>query len=143
MATIADQPDIEVVGEVQNENDLADIVEQVQPEVLIIAMDETESSTPTLARDVTICSNMSGSYDPDPTTRMSSFLDRMRSNASRSSRFSASKKLSQPAPEILTLQFPSANQSRLVCSPHPETPPAPVAVFRFTAHSQTLAAFQR
>ena len=39
MATIADQPDIEVVGEVQNETDLADIVEQVQPDVLIIAMD--------------------------------------------------------------------------------------------------------
>jgi DNA-binding NarL/FixJ family response regulator len=37
MATIADQPDIEVVGEVQNESDLADIVEQVQPDVLIIA----------------------------------------------------------------------------------------------------------
>jgi AmiR/NasT family two-component response regulator len=36
MATIADQPDIEVVGE------LADIVEQVQPDVLIIAMDEPE-----------------------------------------------------------------------------------------------------
>jgi AmiR/NasT family two-component response regulator len=42
MATIADQPDIEVVGEVQNENELADIVEQVQPDVLIIAMDEDE-----------------------------------------------------------------------------------------------------
>jgi D-glycero-alpha-D-manno-heptose-7-phosphate kinase len=40
MATIADQPDIEVVGEVQNEGDLADIVEQVLPDVLIIAMDE-------------------------------------------------------------------------------------------------------
>jgi galactokinase/mevalonate kinase-like predicted kinase len=40
MATIADQPDIEVVGEVQNETELADIVEQVQPDVLIIAMDE-------------------------------------------------------------------------------------------------------
>ncbi len=39
MATIADQPDIEVVGEVQNDTDLADIVEQVQPDVLIIAMD--------------------------------------------------------------------------------------------------------
>jgi DNA-binding NarL/FixJ family response regulator len=37
MATIADQPDIEVVGEVQNESDLTDIVEQVQPDVLIIA----------------------------------------------------------------------------------------------------------
>jgi len=39
MATIADQPDIEVVGEVQNETELADTVEQVQPDVLIIAMD--------------------------------------------------------------------------------------------------------
>jgi AmiR/NasT family two-component response regulator len=39
MATIADQPDIEVVGEVQNEAELADIVEQVQPDVLIIAFD--------------------------------------------------------------------------------------------------------
>src|SRR5258706_13607116 len=42
MATIADQSDIEVVGEVQNESDLADIVEQVQADVLIIAMDEPE-----------------------------------------------------------------------------------------------------
>jgi len=42
MATIADQPDIEVVGEVQNETELADIVEQVLPDVLIIAMDEPE-----------------------------------------------------------------------------------------------------
>jgi len=40
MATIADQPDIDVVGEVRNESDLADIVEQVRPDVLIIAMDE-------------------------------------------------------------------------------------------------------
>jgi chemotaxis response regulator CheB len=42
MATIADQPDIELVGEVRNENDLVDIVEQVEPDVLIIAMDEPE-----------------------------------------------------------------------------------------------------
>jgi len=42
MATIADQPDIEVVGEVRNESDLTEIVEQVQPDVLIIAMDEPE-----------------------------------------------------------------------------------------------------
>src|SRR5437764_3587466 len=40
MATIADQPDIEVVGEVQNESDLADIVEQVEPDVLIIAINK-------------------------------------------------------------------------------------------------------
>ncbi len=42
MATIADQSDIELVGEVRNESDLAEIVEQVQPDVLIIAMDEPE-----------------------------------------------------------------------------------------------------
>ncbi len=44
MATIADQPDIELAGEVQNESDLADIVEQVQPDVLIIAMDGPEKT---------------------------------------------------------------------------------------------------
>ncbi len=42
MATIADQSDIELVGEVRNESDLTEIVEQVQPDVLIIAMDEPE-----------------------------------------------------------------------------------------------------
>jgi AmiR/NasT family two-component response regulator len=42
MATIADQPDIELVGEVRNDCDLADIVEQAQPDVLIVAMDEPE-----------------------------------------------------------------------------------------------------
>jgi chemotaxis response regulator CheB len=31
MATIADQPDIELVGESWNESDMANIVEQVQP----------------------------------------------------------------------------------------------------------------
>lgn len=43
MATVADQPDIEIVGEVLNENELADIVEQVLPDVLIIAMNEPEN----------------------------------------------------------------------------------------------------
>ena len=42
MATIADQPDIEVVGEVLNENELIDVVETVQPDVLILALDEPE-----------------------------------------------------------------------------------------------------
>lgn len=42
MATIADQPDIELVGEVQDERELADIVEQVEPDVLIVALDEAE-----------------------------------------------------------------------------------------------------
>lgn len=42
MATIADQPGIELVGKGRNESDLADIVEPVQPDVLIVAMNETE-----------------------------------------------------------------------------------------------------
>jgi AmiR/NasT family two-component response regulator len=42
VATISDQPDIEIVGEVGDEGDLAEVVEQVRPDVLIIAMDEPE-----------------------------------------------------------------------------------------------------
>ncbi len=42
MATIADQPDIEIIGEVANEDDLNEIVEQTQPDVLILALDESE-----------------------------------------------------------------------------------------------------
>jgi DNA-binding NarL/FixJ family response regulator len=44
MATISEQPDIEVVGEVADESDLTEIVEQVQPDVLILAMSEPEKS---------------------------------------------------------------------------------------------------
>jgi DNA-binding NarL/FixJ family response regulator len=40
MATISDQPDIEVVGEVSDGGDLTEIVEQAQPDVLILSMDE-------------------------------------------------------------------------------------------------------
>src|SRR5580704_12944154 len=42
LATISDQPDIEVVGEVADGSDLTEAVEQVQPDVLILAMDEPE-----------------------------------------------------------------------------------------------------
>jgi AmiR/NasT family two-component response regulator len=42
MATISDQPDIEIVGEVADEDHLIEVVEQVQPDVLILAMDEPE-----------------------------------------------------------------------------------------------------
>ena len=42
MATISDQPDIEVVGEVSDDGDLTEMVEQAQPDVLIVAMDEPE-----------------------------------------------------------------------------------------------------
>ena len=42
LATIADQPDIEVVGDVEPVLSLAELVEQVQPDVLIVALDEQE-----------------------------------------------------------------------------------------------------
>ena len=42
MTTIADQPDIELVGEVGKQEDLADAVEQSRPDVLILGMDERE-----------------------------------------------------------------------------------------------------
>lgn len=40
LATIADQPDIEIVGEVTDETDLVRIVRETQPDFLIVAMDE-------------------------------------------------------------------------------------------------------
>ena len=40
MTTIADQPDIELVGEVGKKEDLTDVVAQARPDVLIIAMGE-------------------------------------------------------------------------------------------------------
>ena len=42
MTTIADQPDIELVGEVGKQDDLTETIEQVRPDVLIIAMDQRE-----------------------------------------------------------------------------------------------------
>ena len=44
MATIIDQPDIEIVGEVPDDGDLTEVVEQVQPDVLILAMSEPEKN---------------------------------------------------------------------------------------------------
>jgi len=43
LATISDQPDIEVVGEVQNEADILCAVEQQQPDFLIVALDNPQS----------------------------------------------------------------------------------------------------
>jgi AmiR/NasT family two-component response regulator len=40
--TITNQPDIEIVGEVVNEGELNDIVEQTQPDVLILSLEEPE-----------------------------------------------------------------------------------------------------
>jgi DNA-binding NarL/FixJ family response regulator len=41
-ATIADQPDIELVGEVGKQDDLTDAVAQARPDVLIVAMDDRD-----------------------------------------------------------------------------------------------------
>ncbi len=43
LATIADQPDIEIVGEVRNESELPMTVEEVRPDVLILALEEPET----------------------------------------------------------------------------------------------------
>jgi len=42
MTTISDQPDIELVGDVREGDDLMETVEQVRPDVLILAMDQRE-----------------------------------------------------------------------------------------------------
>ena len=41
-AVIADQPDIEVIGEVQDESQLAEAIEDAQPDILILALDEAD-----------------------------------------------------------------------------------------------------
>ena len=38
MATIGDQPDIEIVGEVEDESDIVEAVERSHPDFLIIAL---------------------------------------------------------------------------------------------------------
>jgi AmiR/NasT family two-component response regulator len=42
IATIADQPDLEMVGDVEQAPNLTELVEQVQPDVLIVALDEQD-----------------------------------------------------------------------------------------------------
>ena len=41
IATISDQPDIEIVGEIQLETDLEKAVEETHPDVLIVALERT------------------------------------------------------------------------------------------------------
>lgn len=43
LAAIADQPDIEVVGEVFEESRLTDAVEELQPDALIVTLDDPEN----------------------------------------------------------------------------------------------------
>src|SRR5258708_26024707 len=42
MATISDQPDIEIVGVLENEPSILEMVEQSHPEFLIIALDHSD-----------------------------------------------------------------------------------------------------
>jgi len=46
LATIADQPDIEVVGEVQDEADILVAVEEQRPDFLIVALDNPRARPP-------------------------------------------------------------------------------------------------
>jgi AmiR/NasT family two-component response regulator len=42
LATVADQPDIEIVGVTENEAEITELVERTRPDYLIIALDESE-----------------------------------------------------------------------------------------------------
>jgi chemotaxis response regulator CheB len=42
LAVIADQPDIEIVGEVKEESELVSAVEEARPDVLIVALEEAD-----------------------------------------------------------------------------------------------------
>jgi DNA-binding NarL/FixJ family response regulator len=42
LAVIADQPDIEVIGEVQDEDELIGAVEEARPDVLILALEDAD-----------------------------------------------------------------------------------------------------
>jgi AmiR/NasT family two-component response regulator len=42
IATISDQPDIDIVGEVTKDSELNEMIEQTQPDVLIVALEEPE-----------------------------------------------------------------------------------------------------
>lgn len=55
LATIADQPDIEVVGEVSEESGLAEIIEELQPDALILALNNPET-------DSALCGFLLGRY---------------------------------------------------------------------------------
>jgi len=41
MATISDQPDIEIVGEIEKESEITSAVEQSRPDFLIVALDKS------------------------------------------------------------------------------------------------------
>ena len=43
LATISDQPDIEVVGQVQNDDEIEGAVERTQPDFLIVTLEDSDS----------------------------------------------------------------------------------------------------
>ena len=43
LATFADQPDIEVVGETTNETEITELVERTRPDLLIMALEDPEA----------------------------------------------------------------------------------------------------
>jgi DNA-binding NarL/FixJ family response regulator len=46
LATIADQPDIEVLGELENDSKIAQAVAELQPDIVIIALDHPDERPP-------------------------------------------------------------------------------------------------
>jgi chemotaxis response regulator CheB len=42
LATISDQPDIEIVGEIQHESEIASAVEKMRPDFLIVSLERTD-----------------------------------------------------------------------------------------------------
>jgi DNA-binding NarL/FixJ family response regulator len=42
LATISDQPDIEIVGEIQQESEIANAIEQTHPDFLIVSLDGSD-----------------------------------------------------------------------------------------------------
>jgi DNA-binding NarL/FixJ family response regulator len=43
VATIGDQPDIEVVGETENDAEITELVDKIRPDFLIIALDDPDT----------------------------------------------------------------------------------------------------
>src|ERR1700680_5100900 len=46
LQTLIEQPDIEVVGEIKNEDEISDAVEVMCPDLLIISLDESDQRPP-------------------------------------------------------------------------------------------------
>jgi DNA-binding NarL/FixJ family response regulator len=46
LETISQEPDIEIVAEIENESDIPQVVEKLEPDFLIIGLDETDKRPP-------------------------------------------------------------------------------------------------